>query len=265
MSRRALPSLLRPALVALVSLLVAACATVPPSERVARPEAAAVPGFVFTPDTFAFANLIAARHARGDDVYAHYCFVLARGLRQFFAFARFDPASARLSPEAYVERVRAVTSRSPWAPPLSPDARVVIPGYANLREFSEAQESALKEGLGSSFWTLVHWTNWRVTFPVTAGGQEEVAEEIMSELAAGRLVQLLVTNLPKIELNHTVVAFEYRVASAGVEFGVWDPNEPEAPGVITFDRSQRRFYATRMFDTEPGPIRAFRMYYAWYL
>src|SRR5262245_55221725 len=97
MSRRVLPSLLRPALVALVSLLVAACVTAPTTGRSARPEAAAVPGFVFTPDTFAFANLIAARHPRGDDVYAHYCFVLARGLRQFFAFARFDPASPRLS------------------------------------------------------------------------------------------------------------------------------------------------------------------------
>jgi len=264
-SRRALPSLLSPALAALLCLLVAACATAPLSGRAPRPDAVSVPGFVFTPDTFAFANLIAARHPRGDDVYAHYCFVLARGLRQFFGFARFDPTGPRLSPDAYVERVRAVTGRPPWAPTLTPDARVVIPGYANLREFSAAEERALKEGLGSSFWTLVHWTNWRVTFPVTAGGQEAVADEIMDELATGRLVQLLVTNLPKVELNHTVVAFEYRVTATGVEFGVWDPNEPDAPGVITFDRGQRHFYATRMFDTEPGPIRAFRMYYAWYL
>jgi hypothetical protein len=246
-------------------VLLAACATVPSSEHAARPDTATVPGFAFTPDTFAFANLIAARHPRGDDVYAHYCFVLARGLRQFFGFARFDPAAPRLSGAQYVELVRAVTSRPPWEPSLPRDERVVIPGYPNLREFSTGEEAALKEGLGSSLWTLVHWTNWRVTFPVTSSGQEAVATEIMEELAAGRLVQLLVTNLPRIELNHTVVAFEYRATDAGVEFGVWDPNEPEAPGVITFDRSQRRFYATRMFDTEPGPIRAFRMYYAWYL
>jgi hypothetical protein len=27
----------------------------------------------------------------------------------------------------------------------------------------------------------------------------------------------------------------------------------------------RRFYATRVFDTEPGVIRVFRMYYSWFL
>ena len=60
----------------------------------------------------------------------------------------------------------------------------------------------------------------------------------MDELGDGRLVQLLVTNWPKIELNHTVVAYAYRVDGHGVEFGVWDPNEPDAPGVITFDRGR---------------------------
>jgi hypothetical protein len=30
---------------------------------------------------------------------------------------------------------------------------------------------------------------------------------------------------------------------------------------VLFDRTRRRFEATRLFDTEPGPIRAFRMYH----
>jgi hypothetical protein len=46
-----------------------------------------------------------------------------------------------------------------------------------------------------------------------------------------------------------------------VEFAVYDPNDPSAPGRITFDRGERRFVATQVFDTRPGPIRAFRMYY----
>jgi hypothetical protein len=224
-----------------------------------------VPGFVFTPDTFAFPNLIAARHPAGDDLYAHYCFVLAKGVRQFFLFARFDPTAPRLPEEAYEARVRQVVAHSPWEPPLAPDDRVVIPGYRNLREFSEAEQAAVKRGLGTSFWTLVHWTNWRVTFPVTRNGQEAVAEEIVAELAAGRLVQLLVTNLPKIEINHTLVAYAYRATPNGTEFTVWDPNEPEAPGLVTFDRQERRFFAARVFDTEPGVIRVFRMYYSWFL
>jgi hypothetical protein len=247
-----------------VALLATACASVEPAPSAAGPERrAAVPGFVFAHDTFAFPNDIRARNPDRDDLYANYCFVLARALRQFFAFARFEPAAARLTPEAYVERVRAIAARTPWQPPPPVDERVVIPGYPNLREFSEDQEAAVKAGFGSRFWTMVHWTNWRVIFPVPRGQQAGVAREVMDELEAGRLVQLLVTNWPKPELNHGVIAYEYRAGPRGVEFDVWDPNDPHRPGLMTFDGGGGHFYATRIFDTEPGPIRAFRMYYSW--
>jgi len=108
----------------------------------------------------------------------------------------------------------------------------------------------------------VHWTNWRVTLPVTGGHQEGVAREILADLRAGRLVQLLVTNWPKPELNHTIVVFESRSTENGIEFGVWDPNNPSEPGLMTFEQTARRFWATHLYDTEPGPIRAFRMYYS---
>jgi len=248
-----------------VALLLSACASVAPAPSAARPAGAGVAGFAFATDTFAFPNEIRARHPDRDDLYANYCFVLARGLRQFFRFARFDPAAPRVAPAEYVERVRAVATRAPWEPSAAAEERVVIPGYANLREFSRAQEAAVKEGLGGRFWTLVHWTNWRVTFPVTRGHQAAVAREVMDELDAGRLVQLLVTNWPKPELNHTVVAFAYRPGARGVEFVVWDPNDPAEPGVVTFDAEASRFRASHLYDTEPGLIRAFRMYYSWLL
>jgi hypothetical protein len=246
-------------------LLATACASVTPVPPADAPGRAAVPGFTFAADTFAFPNEIRARHPDRDDLYANYCFVLARGVRQFFAFARFDATAPRLASEAYVERVRAIAAQAPWQPPPPTDDRVVIPGYANLREFSRAEEAAVKEGLGGRFWTLVHWTNWRVTFPVTRGHQAGVAREIMTELDAGRLVQLLVTNWPKPELNHTVIAYAYATTSGGVEFSVWDPNDPSAAGLLRFETEPGRFWATRLYDTEPGRIRAFRMYYSWLL
>jgi hypothetical protein len=247
-------------------LLLSACASVAPPPAVLHPDhSAAVPGFSVATDGFAFPNEIRARHPDQDDLYANYCFVLARGLRQFFRFARFEPTAPRLSHAGYVERVRAVAAHAPWEEAAPVDARIVIPGYANLREFSRAEEAAVKEGLGGRFWTLVHWTNWRVTFPVTRTHQAAVAREIMDELTAGRLVQLLVTNWPKPELNHAVVAFAYRPAAVGVDFLVWDPNDPAETGVVTFDAGDRRFRASHLYDTEPGPIRAFRMYYSWLL
>src|SRR5437588_498123 len=211
--------------VVLLAVVTAACANAP-VRPAARPVAASVPAFSFADDTFAFRNDIRAHHADTDDLYANYCFVLARGMRQFHQFARFEPAAPRVDADEYTRRVRAVTSHAAWAPPLPPAERVVIPGFANLRAFSAAEEAAVKAGLGSRFWTFVHWTNWRVTMPVPDGHQAVVLDEVLAELAAGRLVQLLVTNWPKQELNHTVVAYGYR----GVDDGVAAVRAPACGG-----------------------------------
>jgi len=34
------------------------------------------------------------------------------------------------------------------------------------------------------------------------------------------------------------------------------------PGRVAFDRAERTFFASGVYDTEPGTIRAFRMYYS---
>jgi hypothetical protein len=249
-----------------VVLFTTACASLETAPLAPLPQQlAAVPGFDFATDTFAFPNEIRARNPDRDDLYANYCFVLARAMRQFFLFARFDPARPKLDEAQYVERVRRVVAEPPWHPAPPPDDRVVIPGYASLREFSAAQEEAVKRGLGGRFWTLVHPTIWRVTFPVTRGHQETVAGEIVTDLDQGRLVQLLVTNWPTPELNHTVVAFAYRWTDTALALSVWDPNDPTEPGLITFERPTRQFVATRVYDTRPGAIRVFRMYYSWLL
>lgn len=263
--RSAFPRLALGRAVALVVLatVAAACASAPPAtSRLHADESAVVREFAFERDTFAFRNDVRALVPARDDLYANYCFVLAKGVRQFFMFARFDPAAARLDRRGYVERVRRVASHQPWHAPLPPGDRVVIPGYTSLREFSGAEESAVKEGLGGRFWTFVHWTNWRVVFPMPRSHQAHVIEEIRAELAAGQLVQLLITNWPVLELNHTVVAFASRVNGQRIELTIWDPNEPERPGTITFDTIHRRFWATRVYATRPGPIRVFRMYHS---
>jgi len=245
----------------LVAVVVSGCASVAPLDVAAR-HPSPPDTLRFGVDTFAFPNESRSKNHGKPDLYANYCFVMARGVTQFQRFARFDPVAPRLSAEAYAARVREVVARPPWADPLPADDRVVIPGYGSLFDFSRAQEKAVKAGLVGRFWTLVHWTNWRVVFPMPGWQQERVAREALVELDEGHSVQLLVTNFPTWELNHTVVAYAYTLDPAGnVVFTVYDPNDPHEPGRVTFDRTERRFEASRLYDTNPGPIRAFRMYY----
>lgn len=241
--------------------VLAGCVSAPPLPTMVR-VAAPSPAVRFGVDTLAFRNESRSKNRGKPDLYANWCFVMVRAVTQFHRFARFDPAAPRLSPDEYAERVRRVTARAPWRAPVPLDDRIVIPGYASLHDFSRAEERAVKAGFGGRFWTWIHWTNWRVVFPMPGAQQEGVARETLDELQAGRPVQWLITNLPKIELNHTVLVYDYRVDDRqGIEFVVYDPNDPGTPGVIRFDPEERRFWSTRVYDTSVGPIRAFRMYY----
>jgi len=48
----------------------------------------------------------------------------------------------------------------------------------------------------------------------------------------------------------------------GLAISVQDWGNPDGPGIMTWEAKERRFWATNLYDTEPGPIRAFRMYYS---
>jgi hypothetical protein len=224
------------------------------------------PALTFGADTFAFRNDSRIHHKGKPDLYASRCFVLARAVVQFQRFARFEPAAPRLTAAEYTELVRRVTRRPPWRPPLPVAERIVIPGFESLHELTREAEAAVKAGLPRRLWTILHWTNWRIIFPLPSAQQERVAAEMIAELQAGRPVQLLVSDFPRIRFNHSVLAFDFKVSGPdSIDFSVYDPNDPTVPGVIRFDRRVRRYRPAPLCGVNVPHFRSFRMYYSPFL
>src|SRR5262245_44685462 len=135
-------------LIVLTGLLLAGCATSPPYASGSR-------HFSFEQDTFAYANELVWEYHFDDDGkwthrsrepkpdYTHHCFVVARSAKQFFGNARFDPALPKADSATSRTLIRKVLSRSPRKA-LPDEKKIVIPGYANLRAFSQEQEALLK-------------------------------------------------------------------------------------------------------------------------
>ena len=224
------------------------------------------PALTFGADTFAFRNDSRIHHKGKPDLYASRCFVLARAVVQFQRFARFEPAAPRLTAAAYTALVRRVTRRAPWRPPLPVAERIVIPGFESLHELTREAEAAVKAGLPRRLWTILHWTNWRIIFPLPSAQQERVAAEMVAELQVGRPVQLLVSDFPRIRFNHSVLAFDFKVSAPdSIDFSVYDPNDPTVPGVIRFDRRVRRYRPAPLCGVNVPHFRSFRMYYSPFL
>jgi hypothetical protein len=251
----------------LLALLLGGCAT-----REIRP--ANNRAFSFAEDGFAFANELAWEYsfdARGNwhatkrapkPDYSLHCFVVARSARQFFQYARFEPSQPKANEAAYRRLVRAVVAKNPRRDGADSE-RVVIPGYANLREFSAAHERILKEECGGAWQSYLERGNWRMILPFSRGGQEKMAERLVADIRHHRPPVVHVAVFPSLAINHAVLLFEAKERADKIEFDTYDPNQPDKPTVLTFDRASRTFDFPRNNYFVGGKVNVYEIYHRW--
>ncbi len=202
--------------------------------------------FDFFRDTFAFRNELywaygvdpktgqmTTRRNDPPPTYAHHCFVVVRSARQFVFHARFEADAPALSEKEYAERIRAVVRRSDCKP--SPEnERILFPGFANAREFSEAHEKLLKENCGGAWQSYVNRRHWKMLWPVTRAGQAREAKYFQAEVARGKTPIIHVFRFPQLTINHALLIFGARPTNDGIAFSIYDPNLPEAPATLHY-------------------------------
>jgi len=209
--------------------------------------------FVFERDSFAYANELLweyepdpvtgkmnTRPRDPEPAYHHYCFVMARAARQFFDFAEFRPDQPKAEAAVYRKRIREVIGRDPRSDPADRPP-IVIPGYANLREFSREHEALLKDLCGGKWESYVQRGHWRMIFPFGDGHQAATVERLQRELDRGIVPVIHVVRFPQLTINHAVVVYRADAGSDGVQFHCYDPNDPEQPCTITFRTRDQRF------------------------
>lgn len=232
--------------------------------------------FVFERDTLAFTNQLA--WAYGPDAegrwrgqprepkpdYSLRCFPMARAVKQFFLHARFETNLPAPAPATLARSIRDVLDRSPRAA-SPPDRRVVIGGFASLREFSVAHPAALQAACGGAADSYLQRGHWRMLLPFPAGQREATAARLAAKVRGGQLAVLHLLRFPDVSaINHAVVAFSVRELEDAWEFMLYDPNQPMAPVTLRFDRTRRSFEFPRNAYFEGGPLHVYEVYDRWY-
>jgi hypothetical protein len=241
----------------------------------ARPSAA-TPAFRFDRDTFAFANQTVFEYREGHAYlrkksnaqqkrYNRRCFVLCRTALQFHKFARFDPRVAPLDDKALAAHIRSVTRQQAWAAPVPEDQRVVFPGYANLREMSEARGKVLRDNIGLGWTVYLRLSNGRIVLLHSRGYQEETHANLNESLARGQPFVAYLSTFPQITVNHAILVYKRKsFSSDGTErYAAYDPNHPEAPRELTWSAKTSSFSYQKDVDFVGGFVRVYQVYGKW--
>ena len=207
-------------------------------------------------DTFAFRGDSQVHHRRTD---LHQPVLRAgSGRGPVRRFARFEPGAPRPRRRS-TALVQRTPRRAPWRAPLPMAERIVVPGFGSLHELTREAEAAARRPRGGSGRSCAGRTG--ASSSRSPRKRERVAAEIIAGLQAGRPAQLLITDFPRIRCNHSVLAFDFRASDPdAVDFSVYDPNDPTVPGVIRFDRRERRYRPAPLCGVDVPYLRAFRMY-----
>jgi len=185
---------------------------------------------------------------------------MARAARQFYSVARFDPSAPAQDAATYEHLVREVLDTDPRR---RSDQRVVIPGYRDLRELSEAYATLVKAMLAGPWETYLQRGNWRMIFPFRPEQQQHVAGHLLEELARGWPPIVHVLRFPDTTINHLVLVFDAEETPAEIHFHVYDPNDAERPLELVFDRGARIFSYSETSFFPGGPVKAYEVYDGW--
>jgi hypothetical protein len=231
--------------------------------------------FQFERDTFAFAHELAWKY-RFDPVtgamstqrtdppptYYHRCFVLVRAVRLFFDHARFAPELPPADPETYHRLVRSVIARNPRRPGTEAE-RIIIPGFEGLRAFSVAHAAVLKAECGAAWESYFLRSHWRMIFRVSGRFQEKMAKKLKRSLQRRSVALVHLFRFPRITINHGIVLYRFGESAETIEFEGYDPNIPEQPVQLVYEKARRVFTFAPNLYWGGGVLSVMEIYCDW--
>jgi hypothetical protein len=243
--------------------------------KMMAPTEQSVRAFQFERDTFAFPHELVWQYhfdpatgamttirSNPPPTYYHRCFVMVRSTRQFFYHARFEPERPPVEPEVYRQLVREIVSRSPRRRCAEPE-RIIVPGYDGLRSFSQAHEPLLKAELGGPWQSYFLLSHWRMVFPVVGRHRKWTAKGLKRSLPKRGISLVHLFRFPRITINHGIVLYGLSETEQSMEFEAYDPNIPEHPVKLVYEKKRRVFTFAPSRYWGGGELNAVEIFWHW--
>lgn len=231
--------------------------------------------FEFERDTFAYPHelvwqyhfdpatgAMSVQKADPPPAYYHRCFVMVRAARQFFYHARFDPDAPPADAPTYLKIIREIAGRDARRP-CAEEQRVTVPGFDGLRAFSRAHEPLLKALCGAAWESYFLRSHWRMIFPLPAWYREMMVRKLKASLPRRGLTLVHLFRFPRITINHGIALFGFAESDRAVEFDAYDPNIPEHPVKLIYEKGTHQFTFAANRYWGGGALKVIEIYADW--
>lgn len=194
--------------------------------------------------------------------YYHRCFVMVRATRQFFYHARFTPDLPPADVDTYRMLIRQIVRRNVRQRCEETD-RIVIPGFDGLRALSRAHEPLLKALCGAPWESYFLRSHWRMIFPVPTWYREWMAKKLKASLPKRGLTLVHLFKFPRITINHGITLFGFSESDSAIEFDAYDPNIPEHPVKLIYEKQHHHFTFAPNRYWGGGVLKVMEIYADW--
>ena len=99
--------------------------------------------------------------------------------------------------------------------------------------------------------------------PFSRNGQEAEAESLAAGVRCNRPPVVHVFTFPNIQINHSILLYAVHETADAIQFAAYDPNNPEMPVELTFDRKSRQFSFPQNDYWKGGELNVYEIYRAW--
>ena len=141
----------------------------------------------------------------------------------------------------------------------------MIPGYASLRQFSQAREALLKSECGGAWRSYVLRSHWRMLLPISRAHQTRTAAQLVAALRQNESPIIHLVLFPQLTINHGMVLFEALETGDAIRFQAYDPNDPEKPTLVSFDLATQTFCLPANRYWAGGKLDVIEIYRGWLL
>ena len=99
-----------------------------------------------------------------------------------------------------------------------------------------------------------------MVFPFSRRHQQATAGKLLESVHQGHPAVLHVVRFPELTINHAVVLYGAEESETEIVFTIYDPNRPQGPAVLNYDREKRTFYLPANLYFKGGEVDIYEIY-----